>query len=94
MKKNELLKNANGEIVRVLEIINEKILFIPCLQKSMPAWDNISDFADYESCTEAEMHEAVNVTLPDFENLSADDPAHCSRTLHTHRRDSSFRWRC
>lgn len=58
MKKNELLKNQDGtQIIRVLEIQDERLLVIDCIKRRMPEWDAREQYSGWESMTEQELWE-------------------------------------
>ena len=50
MKKYDLLKN-DKDIVRVLEIQQDRILIIDCIKKTMPVWAESSDIDSFSCCS-------------------------------------------
>lgn len=71
MKKNSLWKSGE-QIVRVLELKNEKVFVIDCVKRSMPYWVIADSLSGYEECTEAEMTQETGVVIPDIECLDAE----------------------
>ena len=61
-----MLLKKNEEIVRVLEIQDDRRLVIGCTQKSMPVWISECDLEGYVPCDEAELSQDI----PNFEDLS------------------------
>ena len=68
MQKNELMKHE-GIIKRILELKEDKVLAIDCMQKSMPKWMNQTDIVHGENCTEEELLQITDMTLADMETL-------------------------
>ena len=58
-----MLLKKNEEIVRVLEIQDDRRLVIGCTQKSMPVWISERDLEGYVPCDEAELSQDI----PNFE---------------------------
>lgn len=48
MKQNDVIKNSEGIIFRVLELNDNKLFVVDCNKKRMPFWINIEEVADYE----------------------------------------------
>lgn len=68
MKKGMLLrkeKEAEVSIYRVLELVEEKILVIDCVKKTMPVWKDYHKFADYVEVEE----EIKKDSVQDFDIL-------------------------
>lgn len=72
MQKNELYRN-NNSIIRVLEIKNNAVLVIDCINKTMPQWIGVSYFSDWSNCSEQELCEATNIELQDVRSLSPEE---------------------
>lgn len=70
MKKNKLLKKGNY-IVRILAEEGNDVLYIPCrrIKSSMPGWCSVSDFEDYNPCTEEELLELHGINIVPEEEL-------------------------
>lgn len=78
MKKNDLIR-INNDIIRILEIQDDKILIINCSQKSMPKWETPKNiFGEY--CSEQELLEENNIVLPDIESLDLET----KKFIHEH----------
>ena len=71
MKKNSLWKSGE-QIVRVLELKNEKVFVIDCVKRTMPYWVIEDSLSGYEECTESEMLQETGVVIPDIECLDAE----------------------
>lgn len=78
MQKNSLIR-YNGDIIRILEIQEDKVFIINCSQKSMPKWESPKNIfgelfgEQYKQyCSEQELLEENNVVLPDIETLDAE----------------------
>ncbi len=82
MQKNDLLKLEN-RIIRILELKKDKVLIIDCIKRTVPKWCDISDFDDYENCTEEELFKQTNITPLNIEDLDSDSKkiAHEKYTL-------------
>ena len=65
MQKNDLLK-SDATIYRILAIHDENALIIDCKKRNMPKWRNMTDFENYQSCTEEELAEQTDVELFDI----------------------------
>ena len=61
-----MLLKKNEEIVRVLEIQDDRRLVIGCTQKSMPVWISERNLEGHAPCEEAELSQDI----PNFEDLS------------------------
>ena len=72
MKKNSLWKSGE-QIVRVLELKNEKVFVIDCVKRTMPYWVIEDSLSGYEECTESEMLQETGVVIPDIECLDAEN---------------------
>lgn len=71
MKKNSLWKSGE-QIVRVLELKNEKVFVIDCVKRTMPYWVIADSLSGYEECTESEMIQETGVVISDIEKLDAE----------------------
>ena len=60
-----LLKN-DSQIIRVLDVREDRRLIISCTQKSMPMWISKCDLDGYFPCNE----EMISSSIPDFDALS------------------------
>ncbi len=71
MKKNSLWKSGE-QIVRVLELKNEKVFVIDCVKRTMPYWVIVDSLSGYEEYTESEMIQRTGAVIPDIEKLDAE----------------------
>lgn len=71
MKKNSLWKSGE-QIVRVLELKNEKVFVIDCVKRTMPYWVMVDSLSGYEEYTESEMIQRTGAVIPDIEKLDAE----------------------
>lgn len=72
MQKNELYRN-NSSIIRVLEIKNNAVLVIDCINKTMPQWIGVSFFEDWTECSDETLHEITGIELQDIKTVSPED---------------------
>ena len=71
MKKNSLWKSRE-QIVRVLDVKNEKVFVIDCVKRTMPYWVIVDSLSGYEEYTESEMLQETGVVISDIEKLDAE----------------------
>lgn len=71
MKKNSLWKSGE-QIVRVLELKNEKVFVIDCVKRTMPYWVMVDSLSGYEEYTESDMIQETDIVIPDIEELDAE----------------------
>lgn len=48
LKKNDVIRNSDGSVFRVLELNENRLFVVDCNKKRMPFWINIEEVADYE----------------------------------------------
>lgn len=41
-----------GNVIRILEEKDDKVLIIDCIKKTMPYWCNLAELSDFEICYE------------------------------------------
>lgn len=75
MQKNQLLKNQDNDIVRILDFEDDEVLYIPCAKekRGMPKWDVSSAFSDYQPCFEEELQKLWGIELAEEEELDLKD---------------------
>lgn len=71
MKKNSLWKSRE-QIIRVLDVKNEKVFVIDCVKRAMPYWVIADSLSGYEECIESEMIQRTGAVSPDIEKLDAE----------------------
>ena len=71
MKKNSLWKSGE-QIIRVLDVKNEKVFVIDCVKRTMPYWVIVDSLSGYEEYTESEMIQETGVVISDIEKLDAE----------------------
>ena len=73
MQKNQLLKNNGNEIVRILAVDGDEVLYISCNKekKGMPQWVSASMFSGYMPCQEEEVQQLWGIGLADEGELEA-----------------------
>ena len=64
--KNKLMKKENN-IIRILDIKEDKVLVIDYIKKTMPVWIDKTVLNDYELCSE----EGLDYTVREIDSLSA-----------------------
>lgn len=72
MQKNELYRN-NNSLIRVLEIKNNAVLVIDCINKTMPQWIGVSFFEDWTKCSDETLYEITGIELQDIKTVSQED---------------------
>ena len=66
--RNKLIKHGN-EIFRILNSKEGYVFAINCIKQTMPKWISESEFENSVECTEQELLDVTNITLPDIETL-------------------------
>lgn len=69
MKKNDLLKNGS-RIFRVLEIQENKIFVIDCVNRTMPQWKDMDFLVGYSQITEQNLQSDTNICFPEVDSLN------------------------
>lgn len=72
MQKNELLKKDNN-IIRVLEIENNKVLIVNCIKRSVPQWISSTELTEYAECNINDLSELTAVypiSIDELDNKS------------------------
>lgn len=72
MQKNELYRN-NNSMIRVLEIKNNAVLVIDCINKTMPQWIGVSFFEDWTKCADETLYEITGIELQDIKTVSPEN---------------------
>jgi transposase InsO family protein len=75
MQKNQLLKSDDNEIVRILAVDGNEVLYISCNKekKGMPQWTSVSMFSGYLTCPEEELQQSWGIRLANEEELEVQD---------------------
>ncbi len=71
IQKNQLLQHGN-QIIRVLEIENDRVFIIDCIKKTMPVWTDAESIKEYVPCSEETLQEMTDTFLVDLESLDAE----------------------
>ena len=66
--RNKLIKHGN-EIFRILNSKEGYVFVINCTKQTMPKWIRLEEVEDFTECTEQELIDVTNITLPDIETL-------------------------
>ena len=66
--RNKLIK-YNSEIFRILNSKEDYVFAINCTKQTMPKWIRLEEVEDFTECTEQELLDVTNITLPDIETL-------------------------
>ncbi len=66
--RNKLIKHGN-EIFRILNSKEGYVFVINCTKQTMPKWIRLEEVEDFTECTEQELLDVTNITLPDIETL-------------------------
>lgn len=70
MLKNDLLQYGEN-IIRVLELTNDKAFVIDCRKRTIPKWVSVNEVQNYTKITETELRKNLSVSLPSMETLDA-----------------------
>lgn len=68
MRKNDLVQ-ADGMILRILSLSDDKVFAIDCLKRNMPKWYRLADLEKYEPCSEERLIECGDIDIFDAELL-------------------------
>lgn len=68
MKKYDLLRCA-GSIIRILEIQDDRILMIDCINRKMPVWVEPISLGYCSECTVAELSEVTGINIVDADGI-------------------------
>lgn len=68
MQKNSLLK-YNENIIRVLEIQEDRALMIDCIKATMPKWVSTSAIEEFQDCEEQELFKKTEIRITEKEVL-------------------------
>ena len=72
MKKHDLLRSGDN-IVRVLDVQQERVFVIDCINRKMPVWMESELLESYVGCTDGELFEISGVdVIRDTDALDAD----------------------
>lgn len=72
MKKSELIRSKE-KVYRILDMFEQSILVIDCLNLTMPQWIEAASISDAEVITDDELCSMTDYHLSDVENLSPED---------------------
>ena len=59
MKQNDVIKNSEGIIFRVLELNDNKLFVVDCNKKRMPFWINVEEVTDCEKYELSALDEVI-----------------------------------
>ena len=71
MQKNQLLQHGD-QIIRVLDIEDDRVFIIDCIKKTMPIWIDIESLNGYVLCSEDTLQEMTDAYLVALDNLDAE----------------------
>ena len=77
MQENELIM-FNNRIYRVIEIKDDSVLVIDCINRTMPFWSDISYFLGLSRCTEEHLLQVTQYPLPSSDTIKPHD----SKIMH------------
>ncbi len=70
-QKNQLLQHGD-QIIRVLNMEDDRVFIIDCIKKTMPVWTDAGSLKEYVPCSEDTLQEITDTFLVDFESLDAE----------------------
>ncbi len=79
MRKNDLL-NTENSILRVLEIQENSVFIIDCMERRMPRWVDLSTLVSCSNISEQDLLNATAMDMPDMDNLDWNS----KRFIHEH----------
>jgi hypothetical protein len=59
LKKNDVIRNSEGRVFRVLELNEDRLFVVDCNKKRMPFWINADEVADYEEYELSALDEVI-----------------------------------
>ncbi len=71
MKKYDLLRSG-GNIIRVLDVKQKRVLVIDCINRKMPVWVEPMMMESYSECSDRELFEVTGVSVMGIDDLDAD----------------------
>ncbi len=71
MKKYDLIR-SDDKIIRVLDIQDDRIFIIDCINRKMPVWVEIESLESYSECTDEELFEATEFISVAIDSLDAE----------------------
>lgn len=72
MKKHDLLRSGDN-IIRVLDVQDDRILMIDCLKQTMPVWVEAESLGSYSECSGRDLYDATGVVdTKDIDDLDSD----------------------
>lgn len=73
--RSKLIKHENC-IYRILDTKDDFVFVIDCIKCTMPRWMGTEEIQDFTECTEQELLEVTNISLPDIETLDMNSQKH------------------
>ena len=71
MKKYDLIRSGDG-IFRVLEMKDDRVLVIDCINRKMPVWVELESLESYSACTDDELFKVTGFTSVVIDALDAE----------------------
>ena len=71
IQKNQLLQRVD-QIIRILDVEEDRVSIIDCIKRTMPVWTNAESLSEYIPCSEDTLQEMTDTFLVDFESLDAE----------------------
>ena len=71
MKKCDLFR-SDDNIIRVLDVQQEKVFVIDCINRKMPVWVESALLESYVECTDRELFEVTDIAIVEVDTLDAD----------------------
>ena len=71
IQKNQLLQHGD-QIIRVLDMEDDRVFIIDCIKRAMPVWTDAELLNEYVLCSENALQEMTDTSLVDFESLDAE----------------------
>ena len=71
MKKYDLLRSGDS-IIRILDIMDDRILMIDCVKQTMPVWVEFQSLESYSECSNEELFKVTGFIRVAIDVLDAD----------------------
>lgn len=71
MKKYDLVRSGDS-IIRVLDMQDDRVLVIDCINRKMPVWVELESLEAYSECSGRELYDATGVVVMDVDTLDAE----------------------
>ena len=71
MKKYDLVRSGDS-IIRILDMQDDRVLVIDCINRKMPVWVELESLEAYSECSGRELYDATGIVVMDVDTLDAE----------------------